>query len=69
MDTSADGSRGQLFGAEEAKVFGLSETDDEIFASEATDEELEAADGTQSVTPTFWNITYCFGCPPMATGN
>jgi len=59
----------RLFGGEEAKMPGLSEIDDEIFAREATDEELEAADGTQSVTPTFWNITYCFGCPPTATGN
>ncbi len=54
---------------EDAKMLGLNETDEEIFASEVTDEELEAADGMQLMTPTFWNITYCFGCPPVATGN
>ena len=48
---------------EDAKMLGLNETDEEIFASEVTDEELEAADGMQLMTPKFWNIAYCFGCP------
>lgn len=42
---------------EDAKMLGLNETDEEIFASEVTDEEMEAADGMQLMIPTFWNIT------------
>lgn len=49
-------------------MLGLNETDEEIFASEVSDEDLEVAGGMQLMIPTFWNVTYCFGCPPNDTG-